>query len=292
MKIVIIINAERATDAIKNKIQALKEGNEYGIQFDVFYPEAKELLNCIQEIHPQSYNACLVGGGDGTVRTAVEGLIDKEIPLAIIPLGTFNLLAKTLEYPSDLDAIFKIIQVNKTKKIDIAEVNGHICINHAWIGFYYYMLKMREKHKEFLGRNKLLKLIFNSFNLFRVLPIYHLQLVTKNSEQHYRTCLLYVGNNSSSMNVLNFGERKTLSSGLLEVCILNCKSRLELLKFMLSMIFNQAIKEKYITRFNVENFIVDAHSKQINIVIDGELFKLETPLKFQNHKKQLTVITP
>src|SRR6516162_1174476 len=43
----------------------------------------------------------VAAGGDGTVRGCAEGLADTGIPLGIVPLGTANLLARTLGIPAD-----------------------------------------------------------------------------------------------------------------------------------------------------------------------------------------------
>jgi diacylglycerol kinase family enzyme len=41
----------------------------------------------------------IVGGGDGTLNAAIEGLIDTQLPLGILPMGTANDLARTLGIP-------------------------------------------------------------------------------------------------------------------------------------------------------------------------------------------------
>ncbi|TAH29987.1 MAG: lipid kinase, partial [Oscillatoriales cyanobacterium] len=46
----------------------------------------------------------IIGGGDGTLNCAIEGLIDTKLPLGILPMGTANDLARTLEIPTDLSA--------------------------------------------------------------------------------------------------------------------------------------------------------------------------------------------
>lgn len=111
-----------------------------------------------------------------------------------MPLGTFNLLAKSLEYPSSIEAIFEIIKNNKTKQIDVVEINNKIVVNHAWIGFYYYILKERKKHKDILGKNKLKKTIFNTIFLFKKMPIYQLSFNANGVHFSYPSCLVFMSN--------------------------------------------------------------------------------------------------
>lgn len=292
MKIAIIINSSRITSALQERLNSGELTEKYNISYDIFIAKPQELESVLRSLNHQTYNAYLVGGGDGSIRTAAEVLIDCEIPLAILPLGTFNFLARELNHPNDIDAVFAMIKNNKIKQIDLAEVNGHIFINHSWVGFYANILKLREKYKNILGTNRLLKTLFNAMNLFKPLPIYRLQVVDDNESTEFKTCLIYIGNNDHQTNFLNFGDRKTLSSGLLSVNILNCKNRWDLFKCLGYVILNKFKDSKYLTQFNTSSVIIDSDSKSINIVIDGELIKLDTPLRYIMHKKHLNVMIP
>jgi YegS/Rv2252/BmrU family lipid kinase len=77
----------------------------------------------------------VIGGGDGTLNAAAPGLLDTGLPLGIIPLGTANDLARTLDIPSDLALSARIIAAGKLHRIDLGEVNGHLFFNVANIGF-------------------------------------------------------------------------------------------------------------------------------------------------------------
>ena len=67
-------------------------------------------------------------GGDGTVRCCAEGMADTGIPMGIVPLGTANLLARTLGIPSHPRAALRIALAAPggatDRKIDLALADG------------------------------------------------------------------------------------------------------------------------------------------------------------------------
>lgn len=291
MKIAIVINSLRMISELENKLKSSELSSKYNIKYDLFITQSNELEAQLQKIK-NDYSHFLIGGGDGTVRTAAQVLFDTQAVLAILPLGSFNLLAKTLNYPNNIEDIFSIIKNNKTKQIDLIEVNGNIVINHAWIGFYFYILKLRKKHRDIIGKNKLFKIIFNTISLFKLLPIYHLSLKINDETMEFKTCLVYIGNNEYDINLFDIGGRKTLSSGVMTVTILQCQSRWQLFLCMLSILFNRIESSPYIIRFATDELTISANSNFINVVLDGELFKLNVPLHFVNHHKKLTMVVP
>lgn len=86
----------------------------------------------------------IVIGGDGTIRTVAEAALGWNIPLAVIPVGTGNLLARNLGLP--LNALTQSVRIAFTgadKPIDIAhaeftrehgDTEGHVFLVMAGIG--------------------------------------------------------------------------------------------------------------------------------------------------------------
>ncbi len=76
----------------------------------------------------------IVGGGDGTLNRAAEGLVATQLPLMILPLGTANDLARTLRLPKTLPEACQILQKGQTRRIDLGWVNGKYFFNVASLG--------------------------------------------------------------------------------------------------------------------------------------------------------------
>lgn len=86
-------------------------------------------------------NLVIIGGGDGTLNAAISGLIETELPLGIIPLGTANDLARTLGIPNDLREACQIINRENVQKIDVGQVNNRYFFNVASLGLSVHITK-------------------------------------------------------------------------------------------------------------------------------------------------------
>ena len=118
------------------------------------------------------------------------------------------------------------------------------------------------------------------------------QIKVKNRIRNYKTCLIFISNNESCGQLFGLGARSLLATGLLQVIILNCYTRWQLLICILSILFTPIKNSKYISYFNVEELKISASKKTTNIVIDGELVELQSPMHFINHKNKLLMISP
>ena len=65
----------------------------------------------------------LAAGGDGTVRAVAEGLRDSDVPIALLPSGTGNLLARNLDIDvTDLEGSIASAFTDGERKIDLGMV--------------------------------------------------------------------------------------------------------------------------------------------------------------------------
>lgn len=70
----------------------------------------------------------VVSGGDGTVNEAVNGLgeagFPEDVTLALLPMGTGNDLAQTLEVPGDLHRSVEIVRRGAVRQLDVARIRS------------------------------------------------------------------------------------------------------------------------------------------------------------------------
>jgi diacylglycerol kinase (ATP) len=76
-----------------------------------------------------------VCGGDGTVRSCIEGLMDTEAALAVLPAGTGNLLATNLGIPDDPTAGVQLATEWGRRRLDVGIVDGQAFAVMAGMGF-------------------------------------------------------------------------------------------------------------------------------------------------------------
>lgn len=91
-------------------------------------------IDCIRDPAARDVDAVIAAGGDGTVISAVPAALARGVPLGIVPLGTFNDLARTLGVPLDIEGACAAIRAARTRSIDVGRVNRRYFVNEASIG--------------------------------------------------------------------------------------------------------------------------------------------------------------
>src|SRR5574341_1724483 len=73
-------------------------------------------------------------GGDGTVNGAASGVAGTSIPLAIIPGGSGNGVARDLQVPFDPVLAMTLAATGQPRRIDAGDLHGSLFFNVAGIG--------------------------------------------------------------------------------------------------------------------------------------------------------------
>jgi YegS/Rv2252/BmrU family lipid kinase len=76
----------------------------------------------------------VAAGGDGTVRSIAFRLLDRDVALGILPLGTAMNVARSIDIPLELDGAAAVLAAGRTRVIDVGEARGRPFLEVASIG--------------------------------------------------------------------------------------------------------------------------------------------------------------
>ena len=89
----------------------------------------------------------IAAGGDGTIHAVANGLIGTQSVLGIIPTGTMNNLAHSLNIPDAIPAACYTVLNGKTRAIDTGKINNHPFLEVAGVGMEAALFPSAEEIK-------------------------------------------------------------------------------------------------------------------------------------------------
>ncbi len=190
--------------------------------------DTTSILHYLETVKP---NRVVAVGGDGTVKLLAEILVDKNLPLAIIPAGSANGMAKELDIPSDVEKALEIVVSGIEKSIDLICINEkELCIHLSDIGLNAMLVKAFEKSEK-RGMWGYGQAIFKA--MWHKQKMY-VTVTTDNGSFRRRAFMVVIANARKYGTGGNINPEGDVADGVFEIVLLRKINLIEIMKALLT----------------------------------------------------------
>jgi diacylglycerol kinase (ATP) len=250
-------------------------------------------------------------GGDGTVNEVMNGLVNTETALGVLPAGTVNIWAREMGLPMDIPKSALELLKATWRKIDV----GRAQTIKPKLGFIGRRRKARRKllpgidryfllmagigfdaavtaglnpaEKKYLGAIAYVKQGIQLFWKYKGSP---LTIYLDGQRMRGRILLAVVGNSQLYGGVMKFTMHALVDDGLLDVCLVKGHSMLKAPLRLLSILFRRHQQDDRIEYHRVRQ-IQFLSRKPVPIQIDGDYLGT-TPIRLDIVPQSLWVLVP
>ncbi len=202
---------------VRGRIQSALQ--ERDIPCEIYETTGKDnLRKLIREKVQQGFKLFISAGGDGTLSSVIDGLAGTQIPLVIIPTGTWNTVAQVMGIPLQIDqAVELLFQEHTIRTVDALQVGQsfYILSVSAGVGSRTMEDVKREEKRRF---GKLVDL-WKGIRQLMEFRSYPFEVRVDGKPARFRASELMVANSASlGLKIIQLDPDIRMNDGKMNVC--------------------------------------------------------------------------
>lgn len=230
-----------------------------------------------------------VAGGDGSMNAALEGLLKTKLPLAVIPLGTSNNLARNLGIPLDPVEAIAGIQKFSPGAIDLGTVNSIPFLIVAGVGISTHVNQIVEPAAK--RRFGMFAYIGTAIRAFRDYKPFRAEIeIEGEADRCVRSLQISVCNGRFFGSGLKASDEATVQDEKLHLCSIQVHRWTQIPHAIFGIKTGQHTKQAPTVLLESSKFSIRT-SRPRRIDVDGEI-RTQTPATFGVLPKAIRVLVP
>ncbi|KAA3652666.1 MAG: hypothetical protein DWQ11_11250 [Proteobacteria bacterium] len=293
--IAIVVNARSANgrdDDLRARIEAALPPEAGRLLW--FQPRKASRLDRVCQRATTVADLVVAVGGDGTVRTVAQHARARGKPMAIIPTGTYNLVARHLGIPLDVAEAARLAATGHAHPTACGDINGLLFFNHAAFGLYTRIIAARERHTAVLGRSRITAVLSGIATLFNRYPILKLRLTAEGDSKHCHANAVFFGANPLPLAAVDAEFAAQCDGRALGLVLMRHQGRRHVLMAALKSLFGRLSDAPTFELTAWREITVDIlrRRRRLRVSIDGELIKCRLPLQLHYQPDALQIVRP
>jgi len=277
---------------VRGKIESAFQERDIPVEiYETTGQKGEDIRQLVRDAVKQGFKLFISAGGDGTLSSVIDGLVGTEIPLVIIPTGTWNALARALDIPLQIDpAIALIFQEHKIQTIDAMDVNGKYFVLSVSAGIGALAMRDVEREdKRRLGKFADLRKAVAELLEFRA---YLFEVKIDGKLTKFRASELMVANTSIlGIKALQLDPGIRMDDGKLNVCRIYANNLTDYLKLGISMFRGDQKRNWNVLCVEALQEVEIRSQERLPAQGDGELIG-HLPITVKIRPKAIQIVTP
>jgi diacylglycerol kinase family enzyme len=240
--------------------------------------------------------ALVAAGGDGTLNGVAQAAHAEGCPLGVLPQGTFNYFARSHGIPEELEESLAALMAARPRPVQVGQVNGRLFLVNASLGLYPQLLQDREAFKRQFGRYRINAALSALLTVLREHRRWTLTLeLPGRAPTTVRSTTLFVGNNPLQLQQLGLPQAGRVGHGVLGVVMVKSVGRLGLLALAARGALGKLAQADAAVDFAARTLSVRAVGRShapVKVAVDGEILRLQPPLRFEVALRPLHLLLP
>jgi diacylglycerol kinase family enzyme len=239
----------------------------------------------------------VAAGGDGTISLVAQHVLQAGVAMGVLPQGTFNYFSRTHGIPADTREAMAVVLQGQACPVQAGLVNGRVFLVNASLGLYVALIADREKAKARHGRSRWVALAAAVGTLWRGARLWDLVLTTEQGRGHIQATTVFVGNSALQLDQVGVPEAAEVARGALAGVALLPMSRLAMVGLAARAALGRLSQAREVQTFSFNEMELlptrsRASRRVARVAIDGEIRKLDFPLRFAVSPRPLWLMTP
>jgi YegS/Rv2252/BmrU family lipid kinase len=226
-------------------------------------------------------------GGDGLIGTIAGDLCGSDVPLAILPGGRGNDLARVLGIPTDPAAAARVAVEGEERAIDVGEANGKTFVGIASMGVDSDANRIANEAKLVKGNLVYLYAAVRALVQWRDASF---EVVVDGRRHTFRGCQVAVGNSKAYGGGMYALPQAELDDGLLDVLITTHAPKPKLMWLTMKS-FSGSHVDDPVLRFMRGREVEVSADRQFDVYADGDPVA-STPVRIRAAERVLRVMVP
>ncbi|RZK43686.1 MAG: diacylglycerol kinase family lipid kinase [Pedobacter sp.] len=239
-----------------------------------------------EEATSRHFDIIVAVGGDGTINEIASKVLEQGKILGIIPFGSGNGLARSLNIPMDAKKAIGVINKLVVTTIDAGKLNNKYFFNMAGMGFDAHISSAFVGHKT----RGLKGYILMGLKALRVYQPEVYEIVMDGKQFKRKAFVLSIANSSQYGNNVHISPKSKLNDGELELCIVKPISWHKLPLLAYQMLRSKTHRSDLVEIVSGKKIEIK-RIKENAVHIDGEPFFMGKDIMIEVEPQALKVIT-